>query len=102
MLSAPLVLSLPGSDAGSAGPWTLPPDQIAQMLTIQRSNTADGPRFQVGLRQELLVAYLADLAPKLLRYPVNARFIFNDETRQLEVIPAGGELDCSLQRAETA
>ena len=48
MLSAPLVLSLPGNDAGSAGPWTLPPDQIAQMLTIQRSNTADRPALPGG------------------------------------------------------
>ena len=86
MLSAPLTLSLPGSDAGSAGPWTIPPDQIAQMLTIQRADTPQGPRYQVGLRQELLVAFLADLAPKLLRYPVNARFTFNDDTHQLDLI----------------
>jgi vancomycin resistance protein YoaR len=86
MLNAPLVLSLPGGDAGSAGPWTIPPGQLAQMLAIQLADTDAGPRFQVGLRQELLVAYLADLAPKLLRYPVNARFTFNDESRKLEVI----------------
>ncbi len=86
MLAAPLVLSLPGNDAGSAGPWTIPPEQLAQMLAIQRADTDAGPRYQVGLRQELLVAYLADLAPKLLRYPVNARFTFNDDTRKLEVI----------------
>ena len=83
MLSAPLELSLPGGDAG---PWTFQPDQLAQMLAIQRVDTADGPRYQVGLRQDLLIAFLADLAPKLLRYPQNARFIFNDDTHQLELI----------------
>ncbi len=88
MLSAPLVLNLPGPEAGSAGPWTIQPDQLAQMLTIQRADTPEGPRYQVGLRKELIIAYLADLAPKLQRYPQNARFIFNDDTRQLDVLQA--------------
>ncbi len=83
MLSAPLVVDLPGGDAG---PWTFSPEQIAQMLTIQRVETEAGPRYQVGLRQDLMIAFLADLSPKLLRYPQNARFIFNDDTRRLEVI----------------
>ena len=83
MLSAPLEISLPG---GGAGPWTFQPDQLATMLAIQRVDTADGPRYEVGLRQDLLITFLADLAPTLLRYPQNARFIFNDDTHQLEVI----------------
>lgn len=86
MLSAPLEINLPGGEAGSMGPWVINPDQLAQMLAIQRTDTANGPSYQVGVRPELMIAYLADLAPKLKRYPVNARFIFNDETRQLEVI----------------
>ena len=96
ILSEPLVLSLPGSEANSAGPWTIQPEQLAQMLTIQRVDTPDGPRYQVGLRQDLMIAYLADLAPKLQRYPQNARFIFNDDTHQLEVIQpsvTGRQLD---------
>jgi vancomycin resistance protein YoaR len=93
MLSAPLTLSLANSDGG---PWTLAPEQLAQMLTIQRVEGVNGASYQVGLRQELLVAYLADLAPKLLRSPVNARFIFNDDTRQLDLLESaviGRQLD---------
>jgi vancomycin resistance protein YoaR len=83
MLSAPLEITLPG---GGGGPWTFQPDQLATMLAIQRVETAEGPRYEVGLRQDLIITFLADLAPTLLRYPQNPRFLFNDDTRQLEVI----------------
>jgi vancomycin resistance protein YoaR len=82
ILSASLEMTIPGGE----GPWTIPPEQLAQMLAIQRADTPEGPRYQVGLRPELMISYLSDLAPKLLRYPMNARFTFNDDTRQLELI----------------
>ena len=40
----------------------------------------------MGLESGRLQAYLESLAPDLVRQPGNARFIFNDETRQLESI----------------
>jgi vancomycin resistance protein YoaR len=87
ILSAPLVLDLPGNEAGQDGaPWRLEVNQLANMLVIEKADTPDGPRFQVRLREDMLRGYLAEIAPKLIRSPQNARFIFNDETGQLEVI----------------
>jgi vancomycin resistance protein YoaR len=40
----------------------------------------------VRLDDEALYTYLNALAPDIDRYPANARFIFNDDTRLLEVI----------------
>jgi len=98
ILSAPLTLTLPASDSSGDGPWVIPPEQLAQMLVIRRAEAEDGTRYQVGLNESYLLTYLSDLAPKLRRSPVNARFIFNDDTRQLEVIQnavIGRELDVS-------
>ena len=96
ILSEPLVLNLPDSKEGDPGPWKFEPDVLAQMLTIERVAAPEGDHYQVGLQAEQLRSFLEGLAPQLLRYRQNARFIFNDDTRQLEVIePAvvGRELD---------
>jgi vancomycin resistance protein YoaR len=56
------------------------------MLTIERVQSSEGARYQVGLSQEALNTYLSALVPDIDRQPNNTRFIFNDDTRQLEVI----------------
>jgi len=97
ILSAPLTIDMPGAEAGQEGaPWTLTQEQLAGMITIEKNTTPGGERYQVGLREEQLRALLESIAPKLVRTPQNARFVFNDETKQLEVLrPAtiGRELD---------
>jgi vancomycin resistance protein YoaR len=96
ILSEPLVLNLPNSKEGDPGPWTFERDVLAQMLTIERVADPGGDYYQVGLQAEQLRSFLEELSPQLLRYRQNARFIFNDDTRELEVIePAvvGRELD---------
>lgn len=86
ILSAPLELHLPETDTRDKGPWTIDPGDLAAMLTIAKVEDGGAPRYEVNLRDDALTAYLAGLAPDLLRYPQNARFTFNDDTRLLEVI----------------
>jgi vancomycin resistance protein YoaR len=86
ILSAPLTLQVPDAKAGDPGPWVLPPDTLADMLTIQRVESSGGARYQVALDGQLLGAYLERLSPDLDRLTSNARFTFNDETKLLEVI----------------
>ncbi|MCB9135668.1 MAG: VanW family protein [Anaerolineales bacterium] len=85
ILSAPLVLTIPAS-AGDPGRWEIDVATLAGMLAIQRVPTAEGEQYQVGISTEYLRGFLVNIAPGLERYPANARFIFNDDTRQLEVI----------------
>jgi vancomycin resistance protein YoaR len=85
ILSEPLRLSLPDADEDDPGPWEFEPERLAEMLTIERVASPDGERYQVGLEAEQLRSFLEELAPDLLRYRQNARFIFNDDTRELEV-----------------
>ncbi len=87
ILSAPLTLTLPDAGEGDPGPWTLPPEQLAQMLVVERVQTPEGAEYQVRLNaSDALRSLLTELEPQLRRTPDNARFIFNDETRELEVI----------------
>jgi vancomycin resistance protein YoaR len=97
ILAAPLTIDLPGAEAGKEGaPWVLSQEQLAKMITIEKNTTPGGERYQVGLRDDLLRSVLEDIAPKLVRSPVNAHFTFNDSTKSLEVLaPAtiGRKLD---------
>jgi vancomycin resistance protein YoaR len=86
ILSAPLVLRVPEAAEGDPGPWSFGPPALAAMLAIERVEGADGARYQVGLSPDNLRPFLEGVASSLARSPANARFIFNDDTRQLEVI----------------
>lgn len=96
ILSAPLTLSVPELDQQDNGPWTFPPEVIAQMITIERINSLEEPHYQVALDAGLLHAFLVDISSMFVREKQNARMIFDDETRQLQVLePAsiGRQLD---------
>lgn len=86
ILSQPLTLTLPGSEEDDPGPWTFDPEALSKMLTIQRVSANEGDHYQVGLQADGLRSFLEGIAPELIRYRENARFIFNDDSRQLEVI----------------
>jgi hypothetical protein len=95
ILSQPLTLALPAQDSG-AGPWTIDPQALSAMLTFERVQTGASSQYEVRLNESMLRAYLSNLGPSLSRTPQNARFTFNDDTHQLELLqPAviGRELD---------
>ncbi len=103
ILSAPLTIQIPNPETGDPGPWVFEPAALAQMLTIQKVKGDSGEAYQVGLNTDALRNFLLNVAPSLSRSPVNARFIFNDDTRKLEVIePAviGRSLDVDASLAQ--
>ncbi len=107
ILSEPLKLTAPDGD-GEIQTWTIPPDELAAMLSVLREETSPGekPAYAINVNEGLLDVYLRSLAQDLEIDPVNARFIFNDDTRVLEVIqPAviGRSLDVdgSIQQINT-
>ncbi len=103
ILSAPLQLKVPNPQEGDPGPWSFEPAALAEMLVIQRVSTDQGESYQVGLNPEALRTFLVNIAPGFTRSPQNARFIFNDDTRQLDllqsaVIGRALDVDSSLQQ----
>lgn len=96
ILGQPLTITMPEPEAGKIGPWTIDPPILASMLIFERVQENDSSQYQVRLNNDMLRAYLTDIAPSLSRSSQNPRFIFNDDTRELEVIqPAiiGREMD---------
>jgi len=86
ILSAPLTLNVPEAAEGDPGPWTFDQANLAKMLTIERVESTEGARYQVEMSADSLRSFLQDTASKLDRQPQNARFTFNDDTHQLELI----------------
>lgn len=82
ILSKPLTLTLPDDQPDQKGPWVIHPDTLAGMLSIERVDS----EYRVSMNTSLLRTYLSNLAPSVDVYPKNARFIFNDDTRLLEVV----------------
>jgi vancomycin resistance protein YoaR len=87
ILNRNLTLVLPNAAPGEPASWDLTPQQLLSFLMVDRAT--DGKAIEVTFNEEALRAGLADLAQQIDRAPENARFIFNDDTRQLEVIQPG-------------
>ena len=107
-LSAPVSLVASNENGQQLGPWSATPEQIAALLSVTLDDNGDGTRsYYVNLNTTAFEGFLETLAPGLIASPVNARFHFNEGTRQLEVIqPAvsGRELNVTetLARMEEA
>ncbi len=81
ILSQPLSLTVDGADG-----WVIDPVKLAEMIQFEIVQTETEARYQVGLDPLALENALEPLAPDLERTPENARFIFNDETRELDLL----------------
>ena len=86
ILSAPLVLYLDDWRDGDPGPWTFDVPTVADMLLVRKTDSENGSKLEVALDPRLLAETLNRIAAEVDRPAENARFIFNDETRQLEII----------------
>jgi vancomycin resistance protein YoaR len=86
ILDQPLTLIIPGATPNDPGPWVFDRGTLASMLAISLVNVDGVDQYKVGLDGNKLYNFLYPLSPGLAREPVNARFIFNDDTRQLELI----------------
>ncbi|MEW6285905.1 MAG: VanW family protein [Chloroflexota bacterium] len=82
ILSQPLTLVVPNAGASNPGPFVYDVQVLANLLGVQK--TADG--VQVVLNTAGLSEMLQVVKSRVDRPAQNARFIFNDNTRQLEVI----------------
>lgn len=86
ILREPLRLETPDAAEGDPGPWTFSPQNLAEMLTIERVNTPEGAEYAVAFNAQHWQAILTDIGYQVAREARNARFTFNDESKELEVI----------------
>ena len=89
ILSQPLTLALPDGqpDKNTLGPWVIQPAELAAMLDFERVDTnSTSASYQVTIDSNALRSYLVGLSSTVALDPQNTRFVFNDDTRQLDVI----------------
>jgi len=86
IISKPLILTISDAHENDPGPWTIKPEQLALMLDIQRVKADGETTLQASLNEDALDTYLSAIAQNVARDPENARFIFNDDTRKLDLI----------------
>lgn len=88
ILSQPLTITVPNYRAGDPGPWTYDIPVLANMLGVNVVDVNGKAEMQVGLNPTALNLTLSELKTYVDRQPANARFIFNDETKQIEPVLA--------------
>jgi vancomycin resistance protein YoaR len=95
-LVRPFSLRVPEGQPDAGKNFNIKPEDLAPMLVFTKQQQNGQPVLVPELRQDLLTAYLDALATRVNDYPMNARFIFNDETHQLDLLASssiGRELD---------
>lgn len=69
------------------GPWQASPDFIAGLFTVERAVNGDGTaRYELRTNLDALRAFLTELAPALTVESQNARMLFDQNTRTVQVI----------------
>jgi vancomycin resistance protein YoaR len=105
ILSAPFKLVLPDGQTDNLGPWVFDPPTLAAMLVFEKIETGSKSDIQLTLNSDIMGEYLKNLAPQLEKTPHNARFTFNDQTNQIEVIENSTtgrslDIDATLKSAQ--
>ena len=89
ILSNSMTLTAAAESGSPESSWVFTTDEIANMLIFDRIKNAEGVHYEVKLNENILRTILTNLSSSLDHPAENPRFMFNDETRQLELIKAG-------------
>ena len=86
-VSTPIQIYIEAATKKDPGPWQVSPDFIAGMTSIVRVDDGNGTaHYEVTANTDPLKTFMQNLSSQLTVDPVNARFLFNEDTKQLEVI----------------
>lgn len=86
VLSQPLRLYIANAREGDPGPWIYDVQSLANMLIVRRVEIDGGSEIQVALDTAQLREILIGIATQVDRGSENARFYFDDTSRQLVLI----------------
>ena len=84
VLSQPLTLTIPNST--DAGPYVYDTPILASLLGVQRAQNGNQTEVRVVLNSEGLRSLLKPVKTRVDRPASNAKFIFNDDTKQLDLM----------------
>lgn len=86
ILSQPLTLTIPNATQNDPGPFVYTPEVLANLLAVQRVQNGDQSAVQVVFNQTALRDLLIPVKSHVDRLPSEPKFVFNDETLQLDLM----------------
>jgi len=107
ILSQPLTLTIPNATPNDQGPFVYNPEVLANLLAVQRVQNGEQSSVQVALSPTALRDMLVPVKNHVDRLPSDPKFIFNDETRQLDLMEDSKmgralDVDASIQAINEA
>lgn len=85
ILSQPLTLAIPNAGSSDPGPYVYTAEILANLIGVQPIRNGDQVGVQVVLNPTGLRDLLVAIKSNVDRLPANAKFVFNDETLQLDL-----------------
>lgn len=91
ILSRPLALTINSNSQDDYRAWNIEPEELAPMLTFEKASQAGQTTLIPQLKTDHIDAFLVDLGQQIEISTENPRFIFNDDTQQLDLLTPGIE-----------
>jgi len=86
LLASPLILKIPNAQENDPVPWIMEPAAIADMVRIERVVESGSSRYSIRFDDSRLKSFIDEISASIQQKSENARFIFDDDTRQLDLI----------------
>jgi vancomycin resistance protein YoaR len=86
LVSAPLSVIIPNPLPGDPALWSVDVPQLAAMVSVQQIEVGSTWQYQLAVDPSSLQPVLDQITAQVNNSPQNARFSFNDTTRQLDLI----------------
>jgi len=88
ILNQPFIIETPEDDGYSKRIWTITPEDLAPMLIFKVSDNEASTIFP-QIKEDHLLSLLLSISEQVDSSPENPRLIFNDETRELDLLSKG-------------
>lgn len=89
ILNQPFTLTLPSDQSDSDRVWSIDPQELAPMLTFEKIQNGEQTQFTPLFKEDYLNAYLEELSQQVEIKTENSRFIFNDDSGELDLLVPG-------------
>lgn len=86
LLETPLEIKLPEQATTDPGPWMIEPLMLSNILKVEKVYKGETAEFKLDIYDYQLIPILDEIGMDIERSSQNAKFIFNDDTHQLELI----------------
>lgn len=88
-LRQPLVLYFIEEESSEQRSWVIRPENLAPMIVFQKNTSSGNTQIITTINESIFSSFLEKVSAAVNRNPENPRFIFNDETRKLDLLHAG-------------